>query len=161
MKRIVLSVLFTGIIILLQNSGIKAQTVTISGEIRPRFEFRHGYKTLFPDDAKPASFISQRTRLNSYFANDNFKVFLSLQDVRVWGDVNQLNTKDVNGFSVHQAWAQMKLADFLQLKVGRQEVVYDDQRIFGSVGWAQQARSHDAALFKFLFNQKHKLDLYQ
>jgi len=36
----------------------------------------------------------------------------------------------------------------LSLKIGRQEIIYDDHRIFGSVAWAQQARSHDAAVFR-------------
>ena len=44
------------------------------------------------------------------------------------------------------------------MKLGRQEIVYDDSRMFGNVGWAQQARSHDAAIFKF-GNENYKLDL--
>jgi hypothetical protein len=43
--------------------------------------------------------------------------------------------------------------------VGRQEISYDDQRIFGAVGWAQQARSHDAAILKFTLNENNKLDV--
>jgi hypothetical protein len=144
---------------LLIGDNILAQTVTISGEIRPRYEFRHGYRTLMPDDAKPAHFISQRTRLNALFANKTFKAYLSLQDVRVWGDVHQLNPKDVNGFGVHEAWGEVRISDLLSLKVGRQEVSYDDERIFGAVGWAQQARSHDAALIKFSFNDDHKMEV--
>jgi hypothetical protein len=50
-----------------------AQTVKISAEVRPRYEYRHGFKTLFPDDQTAANFISQRTRLNGFFANDMFK----------------------------------------------------------------------------------------
>jgi hypothetical protein len=37
------------------------------------------------------------------------------------------------------------------LKAGRQELVYDNSRIFGNVDWAQQGRSHDAALLKWFF----------
>ena len=33
------------------------------------------------------------------------------------------------------------------ITIGRQEWVYDNSRILGNVGWAQQARSHDAILF--------------
>ena len=157
MRKFLFSLLFIGILIATAGD-IFAQSVKISAEVRPRYEFRHGYKTLFPDDANAANFISQRTRLNGFFANNTFKAYLSLQDVRVWGDVNQLNNSDVNGFSVHEAWAQVKFADALHLKVGRMEIVYDDHRIFGSVGWAQQARSHDAAIFKFFFGDNHKLD---
>ncbi|MDV7396925.1 hypothetical protein RZS08_36340, partial [Arthrospira platensis SPKY1] len=35
------------------------------------------------------------------------------------------------------------------VKLGRQELVYDDARIFGNVDWAQQARTHDVALFRY------------
>ena len=141
-------------ILILIAGSILAQQINVSAEIRPRYEFRHGYKTLFPDDAKAANFISQRTRLNGFFSNQTFKAYVSLQDVRVWGDVNQLNTSDVNGFSVHEAWGQVRFCDVFSLKVGRQEIAYDDQRMFGSVGWAQQARSHDAAILKFTFNRE-------
>ena len=158
MKKVLLFIFLSGFLFVLAGD-IFAQTVNISAELRPRFEYRHGYKTLFPDDTKPANFISQRTRLNGFFANKNFKAYVSLQDVRVWGDVNQLNTRDVNGFSVHEAWGQIFFGDVVSLKIGRQEIIYDDHRIFGSVNWAQQARSHDAAILGLKFAGKHKIDV--
>lgn len=136
-----------------------SQEIDISGEIRPRFEFRNGYKMLMPDGADPASFISQRTRLNGYYANTQFKAKLVLQDVRVWGDVPQLNMGDVYGTAIHEAWGELFLTGKLSIKVGRQEISYDDQRIFGSVGWAQQARSHDAALIKYNPTKDHRIDI--
>ncbi|NOX85650.1 MAG: hypothetical protein GXO86_06765 [Chlorobi bacterium] len=147
------------IIFIFFSADLLAQTFKITGEIRPRYEFRHGYKTLFPDDAKAANFISQRTRLNGFFSNNTFTAYISLQDVRVWGDVNQLNKGDVYGFSVHQAWAQVKFTKFMSIKVGRMEIIYDDHRIFGNVGWTQQARSHDAAVLKFFFGDNNKIDV--
>ena len=158
MKKVLLFIFLSGFLFVLAGD-LFAQTVNISAELRPRFEYRHGYNTLFPDDAKPANFISQRTRLNGFFANKNFKAYVSLQDVRVWGDVNQLNRRDVNGFSVHQAWGQIFFGDVVSLKIGRQEIVYDDHRMFGSVNWAQQARSHDAAILGLKFADKHKIDV--
>ncbi len=138
--------------------NIFAQTAKISAELRPRFEFRNGYKTLMPDGNNAAAFISQRTRLNGFYANDNFRFKLSLQDIRVWGDVNQLNKGDVNGTSVHEAWGEILFSKTFSFKVGRQEIIYDDHRIFGNVGWAQQARSHDAAIFRYN-DKKHSVDL--
>ncbi|WP_024768143.1 alginate export family protein [Aquimarina macrocephali] len=129
-------------------TNINAQ-LKIDAEVRPRFEYRHGFKTLFPDDADPATFVSQRTRLNAGYKMEKLNFYLSLQDVRVWGDVPQLNTADKNGFSLHQAWGEILFNPNISLKLGRQEIAYDDQRIFGNVGWAQQARSHDAALIKY------------
>lgn len=122
---------------------------TVDAELRPRFEFRHGYKTLFPDDADPAAFVSQRTRLNFGFKTEKLHFYLSPQDVRVWGDVPQLNVADENGFSLHQAWGEVLLTPDLFLKIGRQEIIYDDSRFLGNVDWAQQGRSHDAAVLKY------------
>lgn len=157
MNKIFFSLVVFGLILL--SGSIFAQTVNISAEVRPRFEFRNGYKTLIPDGNNAASFVSQRTRLNAYYANSNFKVKLSLQDVRVWGDVNQLNKNDVYGTSIHEAWGEAMFTEKFSIKFGRQEIIYDDHRIFGSVGWAQQARSHDAVILKFKPNVKHSIDL--
>ncbi|MCK0144472.1 alginate export family protein [Arenibacter sp. F26102] len=132
--------------------------LTIDAELRPRFEYRHGFKTLFPDNEDPASFVSQRTRLNTNYEIDKLSFYLSLQDVRIWGDVPQLNSSDKNGVGLHQAWGKIQLAPNFSLKVGRQEIIYDDHRIFGDVGWAQQARSHDAARLEYN-NSGFKIDL--
>jgi Alginate export len=130
----------------------------VDAELRPRFEYRHGYKTLFPDNEDPAAFVSQRSRLNFYYKTEKLNFYLSFQDVRVWGDVSQLNTSDKNGMSVHQAWGELLFDSNFSLKFGRQEIIFDDHRIFGNVGWAQQARSHDAAILKYK-KETFKFDL--
>ncbi len=158
MKNLKFSFIFIALISLLPGSII-AQDINISAEVRPRFEFRNGYKTLIPDGKDPASFISQRTRLNAFFGNATFKAKLSLQDVRVWGDVPQLNKSDVYGTTIHEAWGEIILSKKFSVKLGRQEIAYDDQRIFGSVGWAQQARSHDAAIIKYNPTKNHKINI--
>ncbi|MBK9291213.1 MAG: hypothetical protein IPM52_06275 [Bacteroidetes bacterium] len=124
-----------------------AQT-TISGEFRPRAEYRHGFKTLMADTAKAAFQVSQRSRLNLEHKSDHFKAGLSLQEVRFWGETPQLGITG-NRVMVHQAWAEWMFADGFSVKAGRQELNYDDARILGNVEWAQQARAHDLALFKY------------
>ena len=138
-------------------TNINAQ-LTVDAELRPRFEYRHGFKTLFPDNEEPAAFVSQRTRLNAAFNKEKLDFYLSIQDVRVWGDVPQLNNADNNGLGIHEAWGEVLFNENFSLKLGRQEISYDDQRMMGSVGWAQQARSHDAALLKFI-DEKIKFNL--
>ena len=125
--------------------------LTIDAELRPRFEYRHGFQTLFPDNTEPAAFVSQRTRLNTKFIKEKYSFYLSLQDIRVWGDTRQL-AENTESFAVHQAWAKINLDENFALKLGRQEIIYDDHRIFGNVGWAQQARSHDLALVQYTKN---------
>jgi hypothetical protein len=130
--------------------------VKFTGEIRPRTEYRHGLKSLFDSSKDAAFFTSQRTRLNLGYTQEKFRVGLSVQDVRVWGDVKQLNMSDKNKLMLHEAWGELIFNENFSLKVGRQELVYDDSRILGNVGWAQQARSHDLALFKFKTDEKGK-----
>lgn len=139
-------------------AGLSFAQFDISAELRPRFEYRHGYKNLFQKNDEAASFVSQRTRLNTKYSNENLELFISLQDVRVWGDVPQLNKTDNNGSTIHQAWGKIKFGSGSSVKLGRQEIAYDDQRFFGNVGWAQQSRSHDAALYSYS-RDAYKLDL--
>lgn len=121
---------------------------TLSGEIRPRAEYRHGFASLADKDQDPAFFVEQRSRLNALFEKDKYIVKLVLQDVRVWGSQSQLINNGGSLTAIHEAWGQLSLTDDLDLKVGRQEIILDDSRIFGNVAWAQQARSHDAVLLE-------------
>ena len=141
--RLITSVFFSFFI-----TTLTAQ-LSIDAELRPRFEYRHGFQSLFPDNADAAAFVSQRTRLNTGYKIEKLNFYLSFQDIRVWGDVPQLNLADRNGVTVHEAWGEILFNPNTSLKLGRQEIIYDDHRIMGNVGWAQQARSHDAVLFKY------------
>ncbi|MGC8864348.1 MAG: alginate export family protein [Bacteroidales bacterium] len=74
------------------------------------------------------------------------------------GDLPQLSAAN-DKLTLHQAWLEMKVwKENLSLKAGRQEITYDDSRLFGNVDWAEQARSHDALLFKYL-KGKFRADL--
>jgi len=120
----------------------------LSGELRIRPEYRRGYKTLAYPDQDPAFFISQRARLKFKYGAEKFNFFIALQDVRTWGSTSQLNISD-DFLSIHEAWGELIISDQFNLKLGRQELAYDNHRILGSVNWAQQGRSHDLALLKY------------
>ncbi len=154
MKKLLIITVF----IALFAKTVSAQQFDLSAEIRPRYESKHGYKTLIPTDAGGANFVSQRSRLNFDFKQDKIRLKITLQNIRVWGDVSTLASDD-NATSLHEAWAEAVLSDKVSLKLGRQEIVYDDHRIFGNVGWAQQARSHDAFLLKYRPNENNGLDI--
>ncbi|ADV50814.1 hypothetical protein Celal_3550 [Cellulophaga algicola DSM 14237] len=139
--------LFFFVLITLQ---LTAQTFDISADLRSRFEYRHGYSNLFLDDADPAAFVKQRTRLNMGYEADKLQLFIAVQDVSTWGDTRQLLDVDGNdSFSLFQAWAQLQINENWSTKLGRQVISYDDQRIFGGVDWAMQGRFHDAAILKY------------
>lgn len=123
--------------------------ITLTGELRPRYEYRHGFKSPADTLQKAAMFVTQRTRLNFGYKSDNFKVGIVLQDVRIWGSQSQLNSYDITTSGLNQGWAEYFFSKKVSIKMGRQEIVYDDERIFGGVAWAQQGRSHDAFLLKY------------
>lgn len=143
--------LSVGILCLFLGGNVHAQ-FSLSAELRPRTEYSHGYGTLAVEDQTPSVFTSQRTRLNFDFSMDLLKVGVVLQDVRIWGNQPQQVGNQDFATSIHQAWAELNFNPEISLKAGRQELAYDDHRIFGNVGWAQQARSHDVALFKYTKN---------
>lgn len=134
---------------------------TLSGQLRTRSELKAGQGTLTQKGDVPAFFTSQRTRLNFGYSTYRLKLFTSVQDVRVWGQdasTNNRYTREAfNGVMVHEAYAEVILNDTaplskienLSLKVGRQEISYDDQKLLGALDWLQQARRHDAAVLKF------------
>lgn len=122
----------------------------VDADIRNRFEYRHGFNNLFPNDADPAAFDVQRTRLNIFYKADKLTVMMSFQDVSTWGDTPQIAATDSNNsFSLFQGWFQYELTDTWALKMGRQVLSYDSQRILGGLDWAMQGRFHDLALFKY------------
>ncbi len=139
--------LFTAMVLAFLAVNASAQ-FTLTGELRPRSEYRHGFASLIAENEDAAFFISQRARLNFKYGKDELTFFVSLQDVRVWGEVPQLNRSDVNS-SIHEAWGELRFSPEVSLRLGRQELVYDNARILGNVDWAQQGRSHDLALLKW------------
>lgn len=140
---------------------LKAQ-FTVSGQVRTRSEYRNGQGTPQIKDTIPAFFTSQRTRLNFGYSGYRFKLYAAVQDVRVWGQdaatINRTTNDAYDGFMLHEAWGEISLVDTgkvvknFTLKIGRQELVYDDVRLLGNLDWLQQARRHDAALLKFEHN---------
>ena len=141
--------IFWGVIFIFSNASAQ---FTLSGEYRPRAEYRHGFQALPNQNQKAATFIDQRARLNLDYKSEDYDIKFVIQDVRVWGSQSQLIIADGMTTTIHEAWGKVKFNEWLGVKIGRQEIDLDDQRIFGSVQWAQQARSHDAAIVQIIKN---------
>ncbi|MDN5204338.1 alginate export family protein [Fulvivirgaceae bacterium BMA10] len=128
--------------------------LTFSGEIRPRTELRHGFKKPAFEDQEVAFFTEQRTRLMLQYTLKKYEFKLSLQDVRIWGSVDQVFKNDPSLTNIHEAWGKYNFNKNVSLKVGRQELNYDNARILGNLAWAAQSRSHDLA--KFIYTGKEQ-----
>jgi hypothetical protein len=120
---------------------------TLSGELRPRLELRHGYAKLAGENDQMAAFISQRNRINLLLQEEKFTAFVRFQQIGVWGDVGTLQFRP--GIGLQQAYVDLKLNPQFRIKAGRQELVYDNQRLFSLNNWRQPGRSHDALVLKY------------
>jgi hypothetical protein len=120
----------------------------VDGQIVQRGEYRHGYGKLIEENQDAAAFIAQRARINVQYELEKFKFYVSIQDVRTWGNTPQVKAND-NFLSLHEAWAETFLTDDFSVKLGRQELNYDNFRFLGNLDWALQGRAHDFALLKY------------
>ncbi|MBR4167935.1 MAG: alginate export family protein [Bacteroidales bacterium] len=84
-----------------------------------------------------ASFILERTLIGLNYEKKNFSSKVMAQHSGTWG------SSEGGSFNVYEAWVRMSTDKGLFVKIGRQNLSYDDQRIFGADDWAMTARSHD------------------
>ena len=123
-----------------------APGVKVGAHIRTRFIKHDGRDGDSSDNA--FEYFENRVRLSlDVDTVEWLRAFSQLQDVRVWGEeTNTLTDYSANGFDVHQAYGDFRLGSKnLVLRVGRQQIVVEEQRLVGAVGWTPSARSFDAA----------------
>lgn len=128
-----------------------AQMITIGGQIRMRYELRRpiGYYDIPPGgfvNDHQVDIVSMRTRIHTGVkVAKNVDAFIQIQDSRLWGDEEGVISDD-QSLDLHQAWVEHRnfLTDILTLKVGRQELMYGDQRLISPLDWSNVGRAWDA-----------------
>lgn len=127
--------------------ALSAQTVTVDGEIRPRTEYQDGFSCPLPKTSDPGIFGIQRTRLNAVYATGTFRSQITFQDARTFGQTS--NSSETATTSIFEAWTEMLVLPGGSVKIGRQALKYDDNRIFSASAWSNTGSSHDVVLFKY------------
>ena len=105
--------------------------------MRTRTELRHGYRTLPTEDTTAAVFTNQRTRLNFDFKSKKLDFFASLQDTRQWGQqdpragqtVASPTESTVYPLYMFEVYAEPHFSDKFSARIGRQRLIYDNQRL--------------------------------
>lgn len=124
----------------------------LKGEFRPRFEYRSGYGELLTKYENPILTISQRSRLSAYYQTGILKFGFGIQDIRVWGDDDVFGYSGVAGsyasIDLNEAWLEIKPYEKGLIKLGRQYLIYEDERLLSARGWGQSEAKYDAALFQ-------------
>lgn len=120
----------------------------VEGQFMQRAEFRNGYGRLLDQGEDHAAFIGHRARLQATWKRERLHLYMSVQDVRIWGSTPQLKSSD--GFlSVHEVWAEYRISDTWSTRLGRQELNYDNFRFLGNVDWILPGRAHDVAMVRW------------
>jgi len=157
MKKLI--IIFLGLLlfspVFAQNEG-KENDFTLGAQLRSRAEYRNGVLNPHVEGADPAGFINNRSRLSMEYKRDKLSLGFSAQHVGVWGQDPQV---DNNGrFMLNEAWANIAPGGGFFMKLGRQSLVYDDERILGGLDWNVSGRYHDALKLGFE-NVQNKLHL--
>lgn len=137
--------------LLLGWNGLSAQEIEIDLQVRPRYEYRAGYKSLRSEADKAASFISQRSRLGLGYHEEKLDFRLSLQHAGTWG--HDLAASSMVG--VFEAYGRYAVNEDVAFKAGRQVLSYDNERIIGELNWTLTGRSHDALLIDLRPGDRH------
>jgi len=126
--------------------------LSIGAQLRARAEYRDGAFNPKTEDSDPAAFINNRSRISMDYKRDKLSLGFSAQQVGVWGQYPQ--SDKTNGRTmINESWANLNLGDGFFMKLGRQSLAYDDERILGGLDWHVAGRFHDALKMGFEDNQ--------
>lgn len=125
-------------------------------EFRPRTEFRKGYRELRNDTTNPALFTDQRSRLYITYQRPGFIFHTSIQDIRIWGEDDPRSTGGT--IQIFETFVEPTLFKNFSVRIGRQKIMYDNQRLFAQNDWRQNAGAHDAVRFMY-YRPKLETDL--
>ncbi len=122
----------------------------VSGEFRPRLEYRDGYRQLRDSTLNPYATILGRARIIFDYKNEKFTTRFTLQQAFVYGENNfSSDTITRNTVNIFEAWFRYHFTKQISLSTGRINIGYDDNRILGSINWRQWGSSHDLVLLQW------------
>jgi len=127
--------------------------VSLTLQYRPRSEYRNGYRAPLNDSLTPAFVTNQRSRIGLNYKNADFQSRIAFQDVRTWGE--PVIKQDVSTFLLHEAWFEWAVTANFSMKIGRQVLKYDDQRLLAASNWNNVGATHDLLLLKYQRPHSH------
>ena len=142
----------------------------IGGQFRARLEVKDYFAT--PGQAGQVDFrkthgdanntyLLLRQKVHAGYNDDWFNVFLEGEESSSTGDKRNPNLES-DQFDLHQGYVTLgNLQEFpLQAKVGRQELIYGDERLIGAFDWNNIGRSFDAVKARYLIGTNSWVDAF-
>lgn len=113
-------------------------TLTLEMQVRPRTEWRDGYRLVQGDEALGNLYTTQRTRLGLMGQIGAFSAKAGFQDVREWHDGGLQGQ-----IMLYESWVRWQRTEQTTITAGRQRISLDNQRIIGGLDWSQYGRFFD------------------
>ncbi len=127
---------------------------SVDAQVSSLGEFRTGLGTL-PDGSKAYKLsVNDRVRLGFGWERRNISMRIAAQHSGVWYGGGQKSSS--SKIALHEAWAKIMLGKGFFAQLGRQELAYDDERLFGRHDWDVAGRAHDALRLGWR-NEQHQL----
>ena len=146
MKKTLTVILLFAAILVMFTGSVKAQ-FAISGEFKMRGEYRDGYLSLRDSSKTPYADILGRARLLFDYKNEKITTRFSLYDAIVFGQNNySSDTIAKNTVNIYEAFFKYNFSKSFAVKIGRTELVYDDERFLGASNWSMWGATHDVLL---------------
>lgn len=104
--------------------------------------------------------IEHRARLSVRASmKERVGVLLEYQDVRAWG-AEASTVALLPATTLHQGFFDLKPTKWLDVRVGRQELSYGEDRLVGNLDWAMMGRAFDGLFLRFTANEKITVDAF-
>ena len=129
-------------------AGIDGLDFNPTGQYMARFRHFEGHDFVSGGNANT---LRHRARLGMGLVYaDMVGGLVQVQDVRIFGEErNTLGDFSGDGLDMHQAYLRVMPIEGLELRLGRQEIAFENHRLIGTVAWIEQARSFDALRVTF------------
>lgn len=147
---------FCMVMALLFSFGLKAQEAdnqfSLDAQLVTRGELRAGgFKADSLDKYRRTQFVLGKYRVTADYKRSWLEMKLSPQFAGIWGQGGA-------NISLYEGWANMQTKNGLFVKIGRQELEYDDERIIGNDDWTMTAPTHDVLKLGY-DGESHKIHL--
>ena len=137
MRRVLLALLLAVPMGLAAQDTEKENQVTADIQLLTHGEIRRGGLPKVEGGNDRSSFLLGRSRLVLGYERPYIQANLNIQHTGIWGQEGK------GSVNVYEAWAKLNSKIGLFMKVGRQVLSYDDERIIGPNDWAMAGVSHD------------------
>jgi len=123
---------------------LDATEFEFSGQVRARFE---SMDSTFVPHIETGWSLPLRVRLGvNAVVSERLRGYVQIQDARLFGEEKSTVSNDKN-IDLHAAYGELRQpwsSGEWQVRVGRQEVAYGNERIIGTLDWNNVGRSFDA-----------------